>query len=135
MHADRDVLPQLPAAGELAECGEAAGGDEPHAGLETTLAQLWAEVLKIERVGRNDDFFAMGGNSLLSTQLVAKVRERIPQAASMYFDTLVRELLPEPTVAAMAPLISFTAAMVRPICCIASAAWPEAAWIAAICVS
>ncbi len=91
---------------------EAAGGDEPHAGLETTLAQLWAEVLKIERVGRNDDFFAMGGNSLLSTQLVAKVRERIPQAASMYFDTLVRELLPEPTVAAMARYLAGVASEV-----------------------
>ncbi|GIJ42518.1 non-ribosomal peptide synthetase [Micromonospora andamanensis] len=82
------------------------GGDEPTEGLETTLAQLWAEVLKVDRVGRNDDFFALGGNSLLSTQLVAMVRERVPQAAGMYFDSLVRELLPDPTVAAMARLLS-----------------------------
>lgn len=91
-----------------------AGSDEPAEGLETTLAQLWAEVLKVERVGRNDDFFALGGNSLLSTQLVAMIRERVPQAAGMFFDTLVRELLPEPTVAAMARLLSRAAEEATP---------------------
>ncbi|GAB4588357.1 non-ribosomal peptide synthetase [Nocardia sp. IFM 10818] len=92
----------------------ATGGDEPAEGLETTLAQLWAEVLGIERVGRTDDFFALGGNSLLSTQLVAKLRDRVPEAASMYFDTLVRELLPDPTVAAMARYLASAALAVSP---------------------
>lgn len=92
----------------------AMGGDEPAEGLETTLAQLWAEVLKIEKVGRHDDFFALGGNSLLSTQLVAKLRDRVPEAAGMYFDTLVRELLPEPTVAAMARYLSSVGQAAQP---------------------
>ncbi|WP_051406967.1 non-ribosomal peptide synthetase [Nocardia sp. CNY236] len=88
---------------------EPVGDDQPKAGLEATLAQLWTEVLGVERVGRTDDFFALGGNSLLSTQLVATMRDRVPEAAGMYFDTLVRELLPEPTVAAMARYLASTA--------------------------
>ncbi|WP_225726908.1 MULTISPECIES: non-ribosomal peptide synthetase [unclassified Nocardia] len=91
----------------------ADGGDEPVDDLERTLARLWAEVLKRDRVGRHDNFFALGGNSLLSTQLVAKLRERVPQAANMFFDTLVRELLPEPTVAAMARYLSGAARPAR----------------------
>ncbi|MEV0675057.1 amino acid adenylation domain-containing protein [Actinosynnema sp. NPDC050436] len=88
--------------GELGDRTAVPASDSPREGLETTLAELWAELLKIEWVGRNDDFFALGGNSLLSTQLVAELRARVPQAAGMFFDTLVRQLLPEPTVAAMA---------------------------------
>jgi pyochelin synthetase len=87
---------------EIADRAAVPGSDSPREGLETTLAELWAEILKVEWVGRNDDFFALGGNSLLSTQLVAELRARVPQAAGMFFDTLVRQLLPEPTVAAMA---------------------------------
>ncbi|UED88034.1 non-ribosomal peptide synthetase [Streptomyces profundus] len=87
---------------EIADLSVTPASHAPREGLETTLAELWAEVLNVESVGRNDDFFALGGNSLLSTQLVAEVRARVPQAAGMFFDSLVRQLLPEPTVAAMA---------------------------------
>ncbi|WP_405792638.1 amino acid adenylation domain-containing protein [Streptomyces sp. NBC_01506] len=90
---------------EIAGSAPAPGGEPPREGLETVLAALWAELLHIERVGRDDDFFALGGNSLLSTQLVAQLRARVPQAAGMFFDTLVRQLLPAPTVAAMAEFL------------------------------
>lgn len=93
---------------ELAEIpggAPVAGGEAPREGLETVLAELWAEILQVDRVGRDDDFFALGGNSLLSTQLVAQLRARVPQAAGMFFDTLVRQLLPTPTVAAMAEFL------------------------------
>ncbi len=44
--------------------------EAPSDALELTLAQLWAEVLKLEQVGRHDSFFELGGHSLLAIRLV-----------------------------------------------------------------
>ncbi|MCR7725241.1 phosphopantetheine-binding protein, partial [Pseudomonas aeruginosa] len=49
----------------------------PHEGLERSLAEIWAEVLKVERVGRDDNFFELGGHSLLVTQVLSRIRRRL----------------------------------------------------------
>lgn len=67
---DRRALPS-PRAGDL------AAGDEfepPATPLEVRLAAIWREILRVERVGRGDDFFALGGHSLLATQVAARIR-------------------------------------------------------------
>ena len=46
----------------------------PRTGLEEELANLWAEILKVERVGINDNFFDLGGHSLLATQVISRVQ-------------------------------------------------------------
>ncbi len=60
---------------------EAAGSDRPFAApvtaTEQTLAEIWATVLRLERVGRHDDFFALGGHSLLALQVVSRLRDRL----------------------------------------------------------
>jgi amino acid adenylation domain-containing protein len=46
----------------------------PRTALEKMVADLWAEVLVVERVGVLDDFFELGGHSLIGTQLMSRVR-------------------------------------------------------------
>jgi amino acid adenylation domain-containing protein len=66
---DRKALP-LPASQGLAH-----DTYEPPQGLiETTLARIWSELLRVDRVGRNDNFLELGGHSLLATKLISHVR-------------------------------------------------------------
>jgi aryl carrier-like protein len=63
--------------------------------VEEKLAQIWAEVLKVERVGRHDNFFELGGHSLLAVTLI----ERMRRAG---LNTDVRALFTTPTLAGVA---------------------------------
>ena len=47
----------------------------PRTTTEETIASAWTQVLKLDRVGVHDNFFALGGHSLLGTQVVARVRQ------------------------------------------------------------
>ncbi|HEU4595768.1 MAG TPA: amino acid adenylation domain-containing protein [Pyrinomonadaceae bacterium] len=81
----------------------AAGSNEyvaPRTEVEEALARIWAEVLKVERVGVNDNFFELGGHSLLAMQLISRVREMFDN------DFPVRAVFESPTVAEMAEALS-----------------------------
>ena len=69
---DRKALPAL-------EIGQLHSQDylAPRNDLETTLASIWAEVLKVERVGVQDNFFELGGHSLLATQIASRVQKTL----------------------------------------------------------
>src|SRR5207244_13479104 len=47
----------------------------PRTSAEQTLARIWAEVLKLERVGVHDNFFELGGDSILGIQVISRVNE------------------------------------------------------------
>jgi amino acid adenylation domain-containing protein len=84
---DRRALPSAPRGSPPA--------DEPVDGLAGTVAQVWREVLAIERVGSEDDFFALGGHSLSAAQVAARLRKQLA------IDCPVRLLFEHPTVATL----------------------------------
>ncbi|SPE99883.1 non-ribosomal peptide synthetase [Streptomyces sp. MA5143a] len=84
------------------------GGDAPRAGMEQTLAELWTDVLPVTFVSRDANFFDLGGDSLLVARLVTKMRERLPEAANLEWDDLLRLVMNRPTVAALAKHLGAT---------------------------
>jgi len=73
---DRKALPQPQGATR-------AAGREPHAGLETAIAAVFARLLQRETVFADDDFFALGGHSLLAMRLAAELRRELGKAVSV----------------------------------------------------
>ena len=69
---------------------------EPRTPSERVVAQIWAEVLKLERVGAEDNFFDLGGHSLLLTQVVSRMRKAFRR------ELPIRWLFESPTVARLA---------------------------------
>ncbi len=49
----------------------------PRNATEETLAAIWADVLGVEKVGVHDDFFELGGDSILSIQVVSRARQAL----------------------------------------------------------
>ncbi|MFF0543426.1 non-ribosomal peptide synthase/polyketide synthase [Nocardia thailandica] len=72
----------------------------PEGPIEEAVARVFAEVLGAERVGREDDFFALGGNSLVATQVAARL------GADLGCRLGVRELFGAPTVARLATSVA-----------------------------
>jgi amino acid adenylation domain-containing protein len=52
--------------------------EAPQGELEESLAQIWQQLLSVERVGRHDNFFALGGHSLLAVQFLERLRRDLP---------------------------------------------------------
>jgi amino acid adenylation domain-containing protein len=87
---DRRALP-LPEQSAGAQSAFVA----PRTPIESLLAQIWSEVLRIPRIGVDDDFFALGGHSLRATQVIARAR------GTFGVDLPLRSLFETPTVAGL----------------------------------
>jgi amino acid adenylation domain-containing protein/non-ribosomal peptide synthase protein (TIGR01720 family) len=64
----------LPAPGDLRP-DAAEQHVAPHTDEEKLLANIWSQVLGLERIGVNDNFFRLGGDSILSIQIIAKANQ------------------------------------------------------------
>jgi acyl carrier protein len=71
----------------------------PHTPTEKTIAEIWAQVLKLDKVGIYDNFFDLGGHSLLATQVVSRIR------SAFNLELPLRSLFEKPTVAGLAEAI------------------------------
>ncbi|PWR15426.1 acyl transferase [Micromonospora sicca] len=80
----------------------ATGGDGsagPGGGLEAAIAAVWRDNLGVDDIGVDDDFFELGGNSLVAVQLIASMRKAVGVRLPM------RSLFERPTIAGLAALI------------------------------
>jgi amino acid adenylation domain-containing protein len=92
---DRPALPAPGRPSSPAPAYEAPGNE-----TERQLTGLWAELLGLERVGRHDNFFALGGHSLTAIKLLTALRDRLRVQLSL------RMLLAAPTVAQFARVVA-----------------------------
>jgi acyl carrier protein len=71
----------------------------PGTAAEEQLAAIWEQVFGIERIGTQDDFFALGGESLLALQIVNRIRDAFGTEVS------IREFFERPSIAGVAALL------------------------------
>jgi amino acid adenylation domain-containing protein/FkbM family methyltransferase len=89
---DRKTLP--PPVYNRAQLSEVYVAPRTHS--EKILTRIWQEVLKIEEVGVYDNFFDLGGQSLMAVQVVSRIRD------ALQVDLSLRSIFEKPTIAALA---------------------------------
>ncbi|MCI4061312.1 amino acid adenylation domain-containing protein [Micromonospora sp. R77] len=92
---DRDRLPDP--AGHRAPPG--ADAEPPRTPTEEAVADIWRQVLRVDRIGVHDNFFHLGGHSLLATRVAIRLR------AAFGCEVAVRTLFEQPTVARLAAAV------------------------------
>ena len=91
---DRQALPSA------IESSAASRSFEPAATeTERTLAAIWSELLHVQEIGVNDDFFDLGGQSLVAIRAVARIRDTFD------VDISLRNIFEQPTLGGLAELI------------------------------
>ncbi|MCK1502142.1 non-ribosomal peptide synthetase [Bradyrhizobium sp. 188] len=71
----------------------------PRDDLETALAQIWMDVLNTDRIGVHDNFFRLGGHSLIATQMVARISD------AFHVDFPLQTIFQAPTIEQIARII------------------------------
>ena len=77
----------------------AIGFVAPGSPIEEKLVSIWKEVLAIDAIGIQDNFFALGGHSLMATQVIARIR------SAFDYELPLRKLFEMPTISALANVI------------------------------
>ncbi len=93
---DRNALPSVEGQRPSLEDNYQA----PRTPTEQTIADVWAEVLQIEKVGILDNFFDLGGHSLQATRVIARLRD------PLQFDVPLRLFFENPTISELALAIT-----------------------------
>jgi acyl carrier protein len=86
---DRKALP-------APQAPERSTYEPPRGEIEAALAQIWQELLQVDRIGRDDNFFQLGSDSLQAVRSVARVRQQLG------VEVPVSAVFTSPTVSALA---------------------------------
>ncbi|RUP70453.1 hypothetical protein D8M41_11520, partial [Rothia sp. HSID18069] len=100
---DRKALPAPGLDAVVSGVYEAPEGD-----IETTLAQIWQDLLGLEQVGRHGHFFELGRHSLLAMRLISQVRQRLG------VEWALAELFAHPQLAALGQVLAQAARSTLP---------------------
>ncbi|MDR3410978.1 MAG: phosphopantetheine-binding protein, partial [Formivibrio sp.] len=95
---DRKALP-APSIQSVAVTASVAA---PRNGTEKALAAIWSELLKVDNVGVDDDFFDLGGHSLMAFKALSRIRDIFE------VDLQVQDFFENPTIAGIAMLLPKT---------------------------
>lgn len=93
----RQQVQHRPEASEKAS--SSSDNESAESGTEAIMTSIWCAVLGLEKIGPNDDFFALNGDSLLGTQLMAQINRRFGSRLQ------IKTLFESPTVAGLSALI------------------------------
>jgi len=101
MHSERSAGPQVTVPFEpLSESNSGPTYLHPFTnGTEECVAAVWREVLGLERIGRHDNFFQLGGDSLVAVQVLAQIRSRLG------IKLLISDVFKSPTISLLAKKI------------------------------
>jgi amino acid adenylation domain-containing protein len=108
---DRKALPAI----ENAQTPSGNGDGQPLDEMEARLARIWSEVLHVSGIDREDNFFFLGGSSLLVTRVISKIKQELNielpvrdvfanpvlQALALHLKTMLGEVSPRVTATAM----------------------------------
>jgi acyl carrier protein len=71
----------------------------PRDSVEESLAEIWSEVLRVDTIGRNDNLFSLGGDSISIVRIISRIYQRFG------VEILLAECFDSPTVSELATLI------------------------------
>lgn len=106
---DRRALPQIDVStADIGSGGPTSSAEfeAPRPGTEQAIAEIWDVVLGHQRIGRHDDFFALGGQSLLATKIASRLRRRFDRSIE------IRDVFEHSTIAAQAVLVEASSELV-----------------------
>jgi acyl carrier protein len=75
----------------------------PRTPTEEVVANIWAEVLRRDKISIEDNFFDLGGHSLLATQVISRIREQF------HIELPMKVLFEQPTVTGLSEAVAGTA--------------------------
>ena len=100
---DRKVLNSI--CEERLKSNQKIAAKEQFTDIEQQIADIWKSVLNVEDIRKKDNFYYAGGDSLLITQVVSKMRESIEGLELVSWDELMHDALNNPTIEGMADAI------------------------------
>lgn len=76
---------------------ESANYEEPIGTVEIAISSIWKEVLKVEKLSRNDDYFEIGGDSLKAVSIMSQLKQKhlVPNNTSvqiLFTDSTIKKL-------------------------------------------